>query len=361
MLDWAGLSLKSLLASWEEWNLLSVILVFWCCYCFGPPLGFIWKKNYNINYVLYHLIYCEVTLLFKALWFQLFFIMWTWRVALGTGCQTVKRVSGSEFWSLHNNRVCFLPLVQHEVGLLALQEKTFGQISTIRFWAPVRQMVILGVCYVLFMHSRLSVQFPKYCVCNEALQVYNIRIKVCIFLYEILRKRIWTHSWDSENVSLSITRLVQLMNCLKLNMKGKPLCTKATKTVWASPFHTSAPNRPQTKWGEQNGPTARTCRRWSAQICPRGSNSRFALWYKRQWSLGSVCLRTAFDLFQECNGTGGREKKKERKKCKRNGRPKRHAHISSLLTGLRVTPGILVKLYVEVSVRVPFKRMKEIG
>lgn len=54
MLDWARLSLKSLLASWEEWNLLSVILVFWCCYCFGPPLGFIWKKNYNINYVLYH-------------------------------------------------------------------------------------------------------------------------------------------------------------------------------------------------------------------------------------------------------------------------------------------------------------------
>lgn len=37
------------------------------------------------------------------------------------------------------------------------------------------------------------------------------------------------------------------------------------------------------------------------------------------------------------------------------------AHISSLLTGLRVTPGILVKVYVEVSVRVPFKRMKEIG
>lgn len=133
MLDWARLSLKSLLASWEEWNLLSVILVFWCCYCFGPPLGFIWKKNYNINYVLYHLIYCEVTLLFKALWYQLFFIMWIWRVALGTGCQTVKRVSGSEFWFLHNNRVCFLPLVQHEVGLLALQEKTFGQISTIRF------------------------------------------------------------------------------------------------------------------------------------------------------------------------------------------------------------------------------------
>lgn len=123
MLDWARLSLKSLLASWEEWNLLSVILVFWCCYCFGPPLGFIWKKNYNINYVLYHLIYCEVTLLFKALWFQLFFIMWIWRVALGTGCQTVKRVSGSEFWFLHNNRVCFLPLVQHEVGLLALQDK----------------------------------------------------------------------------------------------------------------------------------------------------------------------------------------------------------------------------------------------
>lgn len=55
------------------------------------------------------------------------------------------------------------------------------------------------------------------------------------------------------------------------------------------------------------------------------------------------------------------DKKKKRKKCKRNGRPKRPAHISSLLTGLRVTPGILVKVYVEVSVRVPFKRMKEIG
>lgn len=55
------------------------------------------------------------------------------------------------------------------------------------------------------------------------------------------------------------------------------------------------------------------------------------------------------------------DKKRERKKCKRNGRPKRPAHISSLLTGLRVTPGILVKVYVEVSVRVPFKRMKEIG
>lgn len=55
------------------------------------------------------------------------------------------------------------------------------------------------------------------------------------------------------------------------------------------------------------------------------------------------------------------EEKKKRQKCKRNGRPKRPAHISSLLTGLRVTPGILVKLYVEDSVRVGFKRMKEIG
>lgn len=55
------------------------------------------------------------------------------------------------------------------------------------------------------------------------------------------------------------------------------------------------------------------------------------------------------------------EKKRERKNCKRNGRPKRPTHISSLLTGLRVTPGILVKVYVEVSVRAPFKRMKEIG
>lgn len=54
-------------------------------------------------------------------------------------------------------------------------------------------------------------------------------------------------------------------------------------------------------------------------------------------------------------------KKRERKQCKRNGRPKRPAHISSLLTGLRVTPGILVKVYVEVSVGVAFKRMKEIG
>lgn len=55
------------------------------------------------------------------------------------------------------------------------------------------------------------------------------------------------------------------------------------------------------------------------------------------------------------------KKKEERKQCKRNGRPKRPAHISSLLTGLRVTPGILVKVYAEVSVRVAFKRMKEIG
>lgn len=38
------------------------------------------------------------------------------------------------------------------------------------------------------------------------------------------------------------------------------------------------------------------------------------------------------------------------------------AHISSLLTGLRLTPGILVKVYVQVSVRVAFfKKMKEIG
>lgn len=56
-----------------------------------------------------------------------------------------------------------------------------------------------------------------------------------------------------------------------------------------------------------------------------------------------------------------KKKKEERKQCKRNGRPKRPAHISSLLTGLRVTPGILVKVYAEVSVRVAFKRMKEIG
>lgn len=43
------------------------------------------------------------------------------------------------------------------------------------------------------------------------------------------------------------------MNCLKLNMKENPCCTIATKTVWASPFHTFAPNSPPSKWeGEQN-------------------------------------------------------------------------------------------------------------
>lgn len=165
-------------------------------------------------------------------------------------------------------------------------------------------------------------------------------------------------NWDT-SVSLSIT-WVKLMNCLTLNTKGKPRCMIATKTVWASPLPTSAPRLASVTvrwWGEQNG--AWTCRHLSLQICARGSNFPFALWQKRHWSLGSVCLRTVFDPYQECNGTEGR--KKERKQCKRNGRPKRPTHISSLLTGLRVTPGILVKVYAEVSVGVAFKRMKEIG
>ena len=88
------------------------------------------------------------------------------RAPLGTGCPIVKGVSGSEFWFLHDNKVFAW---SHEVRLLALQEKTFGQMLPFWFWAPVWQIVIIGVCYVLFMHSFLSVQFTKYCVCNEAL------------------------------------------------------------------------------------------------------------------------------------------------------------------------------------------------
>lgn len=29
---------------------------------------------------------------------------------------------------------------------------------------------------------------------------------------------------------------------------------------------------------------------------------------QQQWSLGSIRLRTAFDLFKECNGTGGKKR-----------------------------------------------------
>lgn len=45
----------------------------------------------------------------------------------------------------------------------------------------------------------------------------------------------------------------------------------------------------------------------------------------------------------------------------RNGRPQKPPRISSLLTGLQVTPGVLVKVYTQVSLWVPSERMKEIG
>lgn len=50
------------------------------------------------------------------------------------------------------------------------------------------------------------------------------------------------------------------MNCLKLNMKEKPRCTTATKTVWASPFHTSAPNS-HSERGAKSGGRARRLQR----------------------------------------------------------------------------------------------------
>lgn len=108
------------------------------------------------------------------------------------------------------------------------------------------------------------------------------------------------------------SRWVKLMNCLTLDTKGKPRCMIATKTVWASPLPTSAPRLASVtvwRWGEQNG--AWTCRHLALQICARGSNFPFALWQKRQRSLGSVCLRTAFDPYQECNGTEGRKKREK--------------------------------------------------
>lgn len=166
--------------------------------------------------------------------------------------------------------------------------------------------------------------------------------------------------WKTKIYLFSVSHLVNEANELsRAEHGGKHLCVTATKTVWASPFSHLCTKLTSSWWAGckavQRGPTAQ---RSSTPSLP-ADQTFILLFGENDTDSWQRLLRTAFDLFQECNGTGGR--KRERKKCKRNGRPERPAHISSLLTGLRVTPGILVKVYAEVSVRVPFKRMKEIG
>lgn len=150
-----------------------------------------------------------------------------------------------------------------------------------------------------------------------------------------------THLRVMQNASLSITLRTMPMKYSKWNMKG-------AKTARASPFHTPTPCQPHSiKWWEKAN------RAWmTLQIHALGTSFPFVLCLikttTRSWQLQQHLTSP-----QECSGT--REWKK-RKQCKRNGRPERPAHISSLLTVLRLTPGILVKVYVQVSVRVAFKK-----
>lgn len=85
----------------------------------------------------------------------------------------------------------------------------------------------------------------------------------------------------------------------------------------------------------------------------------FFFLYKNNNTHLAVVASTAFDLFSRMQWT--RRMKKENA-MQTKWEAQCPTHISSLLTGLRLTPGILIKVYVQVSVRVAFlKKMKEIG
>lgn len=85
----------------------------------------------------------------------------------------------------------------------------------------------------------------------------------------------------------------------------------------------------------------------------------FFLFYKNDNMHLAVVASTAFDLFSRMQWT--RRMKKE-KAMQTKWEAQWPAHISSLLTGLRLTPGILIKVYVQVSVRVAFlKKWKKLA
>lgn len=148
------------------------------------------------------------------------------------------------------------------------------------------------------------------------------------------------------------------MKCLRLDTEGKPRCLIATKTVWAFTFaHLCI--YPPPSITERRAEKTDFADDLSDYIRARASHSRF----------GSL-IETAAESWQHLPPNSvwplsrmqwNRRKTRRRRTKKRNGRPKRLAHISSLLTGLRATPGILVKVYVEVSAGVAFKRTNEIG
>lgn len=73
--------------------------------------------------------------------------------------------------------------------------------------------------------------------------------------------------------------------------------------------------------------------------------------YKNDNTHLAVVASTAFDLVSRMQWT---TRMKKERATQTKWEAQGPAHISSLLTGLRLTPGILVKVYAQVSVRVAF-------
>lgn len=150
-----------------------------------------------------------------------------------------------------------------------------------------------------------------------------------------------TPSWVMQNASLSITLLMMPMKCSKLNTKGGAHCCYTSSGISFSPLYAKTASFTIKWWEEANRGAL-------------GKSFPFVLVFIKQTTRSwQRFLQQHLTSPQECNGTRGWKK---RKQCKLNGRPERPAHISSLLTVLRVTPGILIKVYVRVSVRVAFKK-----